>query len=514
VKKFSIYLSFLILPLVLFLSIGILKTANGPYYFFLFDHCYSYLAYSLDLSQSSATGFSPHPGVPVQVINAVVLKLGYRFSNTSLNFVLDVFTNPEKYLSMQHITFVILNSIALIILGIYSFRITNNLLLSLFIQLSAFGSIETLYGLLIVAPEQFLIFGTLCLIGIMLFYMYKLNPQLNAPFKFILIAAFVFGIGLATKLNYSPLMIIPIIIIPGLKNKLVFCLLTLLFFLILIFPLLIWHFDHYLGWMNGLLFSDYKSGDGDPSSAFLNNLYLVFTQNPYFSLSYTVTLFTILILFLKRSQLSNPAISKANKLLIGIFLAVSLQIFSVARHYSSYYMIPSEMLSNVCLIMCIYIWFDKKSTRFRNFAYAFLIVINLSYSFYVFNSFYKSLTWHKQEGIRAEDYIKTIETNKIVISAFNTSNGDALVVFATCYAGTKQQKYKKVLNKIFTNKIYYDPWHDKFYSLCDKNEMNEILKRNNKLILQFRGEIVLNNMVEHLEKKREYKNQRNKEIIW
>ncbi|MBK7157851.1 MAG: hypothetical protein IPH77_04655 [Ignavibacteria bacterium] len=115
-----------VLPVILFITAHILKVVQGPYYLNFYDPSYVYLINSLNLAQLSGygVGFIDHPGIPLQVFGAIVIKSFHFIDNVNQDLVNDVLTRPESYLNFINI-FVFLNSIVLFS-GIFYLKVTDN----------------------------------------------------------------------------------------------------------------------------------------------------------------------------------------------------------------------------------------------------------------------------------------------------------------------------------------------------------------------------------------------------
>ena len=219
---------------MLFITGCLIKDAGGPYFLNYYDPSYVYLINSLNLLQLSSVGHFDHPGTTVQVLGAIILKLKFISVGSADEIIKVVFSDPEKYLELINRCFILLNSLTLLLLGIFIYKITNDIFLSLLIQLSPFVSFQILYGLVLVAPDNIIILPSLFLIGIIFYYIFKSDPD-NPALSYILFCGIVCGFGTVTKLTFIPMWIIPFILIKSFKNKSIFLLTGVLAFLIFIF---------------------------------------------------------------------------------------------------------------------------------------------------------------------------------------------------------------------------------------------------------------------------------------
>jgi hypothetical protein len=148
-KKLFCYLSLLILPLMIVLTTLYLNKARGPYWLGMnYDPAYMYLLNSLNVARMKNVGHIDNPGTPLQVAGAVVMRIVHFISNHPKDDLqAHVLKNPEIYLAIMNKVFLGLNTLMLIIMGIVTFWITKDVMISLILQSSPFFSGSTLiYG--------------------------------------------------------------------------------------------------------------------------------------------------------------------------------------------------------------------------------------------------------------------------------------------------------------------------------------------------------------------------------
>lgn len=508
----SNYLFLLILPILLFITAHILKNAQGPYYLNFYDPSYVYLINSLNLAQLNGYGVShfDHPGTPVQVIGAILITVYHSINSENIDLVSDVLLRPEVYLQMINRILVILNCTGLFLLGFLTYKNSKNIYLSLLIQLSPFVSTEIFYGLIIVTAENFLIFVSLCFIGVLVYYLFKIDTDRKTPLSFVIALSIVCGLGLATKLSFLPLLLIPFLLIKEIKNRLIFFSITILSFLIFVFPALS-NYAEFISWVEKLFMHSGQYGLGDStiinSTTFFNNISKIFITDNIFAISYLMVLIALGAgIFAKsRTGLKRICIDKKIRLLFGIFLAFTLQVILVAKHYAQYYMIPSFMLSIFALIVAISIIYVilEKYGFIPELNYIFIcitILISLTSLLYIVVS-YSEGNMQRSEAFKIENYIRVNYSGDLVISTFGSANPDCALAFASLYGGSQYERYRNLLSgKPHSSYIFYNPWGNQLYTISDKtNTKEEILKRKT-IILQISYWEPLNEFIDTLKK--------------
>ncbi len=493
-NKTLTYLSFIIFPVLLFITAHILKVVQGPYYLNFYDPSYVYLINSLNLAQLSGYGVGhfDHPGTTVQVIGAIFVKLYYLISNVKVDIATDVISRPEDYLWFANKGFVTINCILLFLLGLFIYKISNNIVLSLLIQLSPFASTEIFYGLIIVTPENFLIAVSLCFIGVLFYYLYKVDDGVKSPLILVIAFAVVCGIGLATKLNFLPMILLPLILIKGFKNKIIFSLFTFVSFIIFVSPALS-NYSRFIEWIEKLFLYTGHYGSGDPtiidSTEFSKDIILIFKTDNLFGITYFIAMGTLIFKFFfkHKTELHDQArFRKEGRVLLGIFLAMTLQIILVAKQYRQHYMIPSFMMCLLSLFLCSSL-LSVHLKRIRvQYAYLFLIVIIAFWSLtQIIDSYYEG-DEERTQAFRMEKYLKDNCSGELVVPSFGSANKECAIAFAVSYAGSQVGRYQAILSKVQPEHIFYNPWTNEFYLISPDIDIQKILLESKKLILQGR----------------------------
>lgn len=496
-KKSLKYISLIILPTLLFFTGSLLKYAQGPYYFNLSDPSYVYLINALNLAQLSGyvIGHFDHPGTPVQVIAAFIIKIYYLITKENADIVKDVFSRPESYLFLINKFFVLINSIALFFLGLFTYKISKNLYLSFLIQLSPFISKESYYSFIDVSPDNFLIFISLCLIGVLIYYLFKIDTEEKPQMFFIVLFSILCGLGLATKLNFVPLILIPLFIIKGYRNKFTFLIFTFAALLVFMLPALS-NYKQFIDWVERLFLNNSMYGFGEPTiinpSTFFENILKIFIQNYVFGVIYIIS-FAALILNRKKNEtdLEKKSFRKESRLLLAVFLALTLQIILVGKHYHPYsqkYMIPAFMLSVTALFLSVktfFIYSKKYLTKFNlNYVYAVIAVLIFSWNIWQVISVYEILSQQKYEATKIENFIKNNYNGELIIPDLESANRESALAFTTYYAGSQNSNYKVLMSNFFSSNIFYHVWANQILLLSDSVKIKKEILSKKKFIVQ------------------------------
>lgn len=493
-KNKLLIFSLLLLPVCLFISARALKEVQGPYFLNFYDPSYVYLINSLNLSELSGYGIGhfDHPGTTVQAAGAVILKIYSIFSKSDSGLSRDVLQNPEKYLSVINTTLIVINCITLFLIGLFIFKITDNIILSVLFQLSPFVSAEIFYGLIIVTPENFLVFVSLIMIGLLIYYLYRIDPGQSTPLWYVIISGIICGFGLVTKLNFVPVVIIPFLIINKFKLKIIFLITLLLSFFIFFSPA-ISNFTGFLSWLKNLFINSGQYGTGEPniinSSQFFKNILLIFSKDKLFFFTFLICLVSIIFPgLLKQNYSGSFSLLKTKKILFLIFICFNVQIILVAKHYAQYYLIPSFMLCTLTLALSSVIWFEhfKKyfpGLKLNQIFISLILIISVYGAYKIISSYYEGEV-QRTEAVKISDFVKKNYPEDFVICAFGSADPDCARAFASQYAADRSAAYKNILKEIQRRDVFYNPWVKSLFTVSAGSEMKDKIEKNKKIILQ------------------------------
>ncbi|RLD65790.1 MAG: hypothetical protein DRI95_07935 [Bacteroidetes bacterium] len=481
-----------IIPFIVILGSYLILKDLSAFYLSWFDPAYVYLFNGLNLAQGSLEiGHIDHPGTPLQIYCAIVIKIVSLFKN-DVNIVESVLSEPEFYLYAISYSLILLNSIILFILGHVIFKLSNNLSTAVFLQLSPLVSLKLMLHLPVVASESVL-FGT-GIIMVLLIFSYTFYYNQNKSFKFILGFSIVTALSLAVKISSFPIIIIPLFILNNGKSRLQYLLLTGFFFILFILPIIDKIGHHYQFILNILTHTGiYGSGNAGfiNLSAFSSNLVKIFTTEFPFSFSYLIILMVSVLMLFKVKTLEAVSTEK-RRLIYSIFIATSLQILMVAKHYKFHYLIPvySFSILGLYLVGTIYIplikrHYEKISNSKCLSVGLIVVVVTLTVRLYFAYNFYPNLNNPINTTLTLmEKYNKlprVILTDGIRESAYT----EPALNFGLAYSGKLKGDYAKYLKKIYPNSYFYS-LKDGMFNWQNFFMNEEILGRYPKLLIYAR----------------------------
>jgi hypothetical protein len=361
------YLVLLVLPVIMALTAVFLNDARGPYWLGSnSDPEYVYLLNAANLAGLKGVGHIDHPGTPVQVLGAVTIKILHFFNFSSeIDWRTDVLQRPEYYLKAINIVMVVLNVLMLLCLGMLTYFLTNNFWLSLWLQLSPFFSITLLrFGLTRVTPEPLLFFSSSLMIAVLVFVWKAHSDNLLTPRKnviMICIFGIITGFGIACKVTLIPLVLIPFILVPKIKNKILYLFAAVISFVIFTLPI-IRMYPRFFDWIFNLLSHSGHYGSGPSkiisTQKYIKNIKILLVGNPVFSiilvLAVVIVLTTLLIPKLRKTHCSLIHF----KLLAAVATAQVFGLLMVSKHSAHHYLLPVLNLSGMAFFL-IFLYFKR-----------------------------------------------------------------------------------------------------------------------------------------------------------
>jgi hypothetical protein len=354
VKKLQVI--FLLFVPLLFLVIGFRfdRTKYGT------DPESAYLLNGLNIGMGRAVGHFDNPGTTVQMYSAVVLRITHSIRSTDEDFQTDVLRHSEYYIEVLRYGLIFINAIMILVLGLVTLSLLGNFWAALVLQFAPFLSVTLMEELFTkVAPEQFLFTAIAILIILLLKFYKSAGPE---KIKYPLAFGFLAGFGLATKMTFLPVLIIPFMVLKGKRNKWIYLISIIPSFVLFTSPA-ISGYPHMAKWFlnMGTHTGTYGQGNAgiiDPK-VYFNSIISIVSNNKELTAGMIIALFALLFAFFRRR---NRKIKEPNQefyILLAVLVAQVGSILLVAKHYhSNHYLFPALSLTGIVLVF-IYMLINK-----------------------------------------------------------------------------------------------------------------------------------------------------------
>lgn len=309
----------------------------GPYYSNSSDPEYPYLVNGLNCStlHFNRIGHFDHPGTPLQVYNGVVIRISHLVSGKG-NINQDVFNRPEHYLDAITISLFLVHSILVLGIGIIGVKKKIPLWQIAILQASCFYNEVLVWLFSRVNPDRFLM-----IVFSFFIFIYLKHGFENRSFKkFAFWSGVAMALGFATKFNFLPLLILPILIIDSNKNRLIYVVSVIISFFIFVAPI-INKLKHFSEFITNILFHGGAHGKGDVMifnpQMMMDNFSMLFRINPglYLILAALILLFTVAI-----CTKNKEGFKKYSLLFLGFLIIILVQMLMVSKHFVDYYLVP------------------------------------------------------------------------------------------------------------------------------------------------------------------------------
>ncbi len=427
------------------------KIAAGPFWLSQnSDPDYQYLLNSLNIAQGKGVGHTDHPGTPVQISGAILLKLSAPTAPV-ISLQENVLRYPEKYLNYFSNVLIVIILILLAVLFYLTWNTSSSLIVSgIFISLLFFSPALSRY-LIRFSPEPFLVICSL-LIQIAIVRTFTKN---KIEKKEAVIFSILCGLGIAVKITFLPLVLLPIFILNNFKKRLFFLSGIIPSFLLFTFP--VWNqYRRIARWFLNMLTHTGKYGYGEKgiiSGDYLSNLASLFSAEPVL-----LPIFLTIAAYLLYSLYTKNFRSIHFRAVAGVFCAVSLQVLMTAKHPGAHYLIPSLALVPFAFGTMILDLSDKSGKNIMQISGAAVWILILALSFIKLQG-----SINKLENIRNSSFQITETASKQnlpVIRYYGASSVEWALQFANEYA---LSLYSHKLREIYGDQVFYDHWMKVFY---------------------------------------------------
>lgn len=480
---------FLIAPVVLLFIALMLTNARGPFWSgHIMDPDYTYLISSVRFITGQPIIHTDHPGTPVQVVGGIAIKIIYQLRVWSSyineqNIVNDVIVNSELYLNYLNILLLSFILLMVFFSAFIIYKRTNQLLPAILIQFSPLLLGQELFDSFTrFTPEPMLVFTAMLLLTFLIcLFLSKKQVKL----KHIVLVGLIAGLGVAVKVTFLPLILLPLVFFSEKKHFLIYplaCLLGFVFFTIPIYE----KYIRVLNWLSGIAVHEGLYGGGAASVIapffFVKSLAYLFINNPSFAIIFFLTLGVLLKFFFKTRDKKNVKNNKDFIRLSGIFIVEIIGIIITAKHYYvNRYFIPTLMLSGINLYFLILFIENYFALPNKKMGLIILFVVLSSVNGAKIYHEYTYRTEMKLEIAQIKQRINT-EYDDYLIIQYVRASSKYLAFFQTSnYGGLDLSAIKNE----FKNRIFYNERIGKYLDI--NRELVDITKRiknNEKIIFQ------------------------------
>lgn len=372
-KSFKQKLIISIFPLLVIILGIFMLTFFDPFYSKSSDPEFPYLVNGLNcaLTKFNRIGLIEHPGTPFHIFCGISILFTYLVSGDG-GIVHDVFARPEHYLNAISFFMLLAQVVLVFFVGIIGLKQKIPFWQIAILQASFLFNDLLLWLFCRVTPDRFFMISGLIFILIYL----KHGYESRSPRKFAVWSGVVMGLGIATKFNFLPLLMLPLLFIDTNKNRLIYIGSGIVSFFVFIAPI-ITKFDYYFRFLTSIFKHDGLYGSGE--SKVLNfqkmkdSAFEIIRINPEFLILAIALIVLILIAIRKREK-------RFIYLFSGYLLIMALQISMVSKHFKNYYLAPTFIIYGF-ILFTVSLFLSKIITKrshliFVCYLLPFLFIVN------------------------------------------------------------------------------------------------------------------------------------------
>ena len=206
-----------------------LRQAAGPFWLgHNADPEYPYLFNALSVALWQPVGHADHPGSTQQWLGAAVIRITHALAGES-TLTVDVLRYPEFYLHVIHGVLVVVLGVVTGLAGFVVLRQTRRLVPAMLFQAVPLISFTLRNALHRASPEPLLLaLSILLALGVFLIITRRPQQQGYGPLITVAVAS---GLAMALKITFLPMLILPLLVLPGLWRRLLYLLISLAAFL-------------------------------------------------------------------------------------------------------------------------------------------------------------------------------------------------------------------------------------------------------------------------------------------
>lgn len=356
IHSVSVFLLFII-PVILFItSLDTIKTRDKVWYGGGYDPEYAYLFNSLNIATFRLVGHFDHPGTPMQVYGGIVLRADWLLNPRGENLTGAVIADTEHYLRILNISTALLASLAFLIFPLMLYLRSENIWYAFILQISPFISGFILFnGFTRLTQEAMLMIAALALTTSLADHL--LHPGPGNDKKYSLMFGIISGFGMASKILFAPLMVIPLILLNNNKLRKRFLIASAMSFVAFTLPVILLY-PRIAYWILKLFIFSGQYGTGPvgivDAGSYPDNLLWLLKVSPYFATIFSIGMMMLIVGWILKKSRKTFLQAREIRLVAAITSALALGYIIVAKQPKESYLLAYEIVSTVLIVLVLY----------------------------------------------------------------------------------------------------------------------------------------------------------------
>lgn len=367
------WMSLIIIPAIVVVVGMYLKHVRGPYWLGSnYDPDYAYLMNALNVVERLPIWLIGHPGTPLQVLIALMMRwvhlIRNHFDYDWPTLETDVLSNPEIYLQAVSYIFLIINALLVFAIGLTCYRRLKQFWLALLLQAAPFfSSYIPMNSLVKVAPETLLLTVVLLLLWLLVFMLGPESFSWRRWLWYTIGCATIVGLGIATKMNFIPMVVLPLCVIRTVRLKSLYLAGVAGFFFLFTLPIRS-RYAELFEWLTSIFKHTGIHGAGTEQiivwSVYWSNLKTLIDGFPY--IFAVILLFCLIVIVNILVQPRRRDYVQTMAFRIGVAATIT-QLFAfvfIAKHMIQYYFLPFVPLTAIivcCALIQLRDWHQRQT---------------------------------------------------------------------------------------------------------------------------------------------------------
>ncbi|MCL2290575.1 MAG: hypothetical protein FWC34_07735 [Bacteroidetes bacterium] len=378
----------------------------APFYAYSPDPEYAFLLNGLNVSllEFNRIAYTDNPGITFQVYCGLIIRITHFFTGKDV-IAQDVINRPEYYLSAISLSLIILHALLCILIAWIGKKREIKTWPLIILQSGVLLSITMLAVFHRINSERWLVIVSLLFIIVYLLYGYKDRR----PLKFAIWSGIVMGMGMATKFNFLPIILLPFLLIDTNKNRLVYAATGVASFFFFLLPI-INKLKYFLNFLIDITIHDGPYGEGEKRifnpEKMLAGFSRIFNLTPALALLIFAIVVAIIIAIIYRKKYGT---NRQILLFSGILFIILLQVIMVAKQFNYFYMLP--LITMYPFILFIFHDFIQKIGEYKKWTLLPVILLFIVFTGSTTKQTYKWLQSEKVNRVERKIELQFVADN-------------------------------------------------------------------------------------------------------
>ena len=473
-KKFDPkYLLVMVIPLIVLVLGLMMKKATGPYWLGPnSDPSYQYLINSLHVLEGKTPSHFEHPGTTLQILGAVVFKSFHLFDDNT-TIIKAVLAKPELYLNAVFLSMLIPFILILIGIGLYSCSKSQSIMFACLIQSTGlvfckFYNIKIVLPPIVnINPEMLIIIVSfLCILTMLKLYFKESKKCLWESIAFGIICA----TGFISKTTFIPLLLLPFLLLPGLRQKIIFFITFIFSSIVFTLPARAAYSKMLYGFKGLAVHKnrfDYGAAEKSIIDAdqFIANFISIFKFKPFWVVAVFASVIGMIVYSVLRQKDTFEYPEKYKKIfkyILAITLVSLGQILIVSKHYAAHYLIPA--ISLLGLLLGFY-YLAIRQSQIKKSIVAFFLIAGICAQTAQAFVYYKNLSALHGDLYEFSKSVHKKYDKCQIINYYRASSQKFALFYGDSWGGKKE--YSQILKQMYPGSYFYLSW-DKDFRTFDK----------------------------------------------